>query len=84
MLSKHVQIRSFQEQNDISVYINFDMLASPNFERGVLVPGSTPAPNGSSVLAAMFVDYFNEAGLPWRNSPFDGRSDYGMTPIRRH
>lgn len=72
-----------QEQKDqIRLYLNFDMIASPNYVLSVHDgDGSTfnlTGPAGSAEAEAMFFDYFkNIAKQPLIEGPFDGRSDYG-------
>ncbi|PWN53413.1 Zn-dependent exopeptidase [Violaceomyces palustris] len=72
-----------QEQKDqIRLYLNFDMIASPNYVLSVHDgDGSTfntTGPPGSAEAEAMFFDYFkNVAKQPLIEGPFDGRSDYG-------
>ncbi|KAJ1018524.1 hypothetical protein NDA16_004806 [Ustilago loliicola] len=72
-----------QEQKDqIRLYLNFDMIASPNYVLSVHDgDGSTfntTGPAGSAQAEAMFFDYFkNIAKQPLIEGPFDGRSDYG-------
>lgn len=63
--------------------LNFDMVASPNGARFVYdgdasegLPGLSPPP-GSEALEASFLDFFDERGLAWDATAFDGRSDYG-------
>ncbi|WP_350348576.1 M20/M25/M40 family metallo-hydrolase [Agromyces sp. G08B096] len=65
---------------DISLYLNFDMVASPNFARFVYdgdgsAFGST-GPNGSGGIERLFTDYFASQGLVSEPTAFDGRSDY--------
>ncbi|MGQ0479585.1 MAG: M28 family metallopeptidase [Pseudonocardia sp.] len=67
---------------DIAVYLNFDMVGSPNFARMVLdgdgsEPGSTAGPPGSGAVERMFTEYFAAQGLPSEPAEFSGRSDYG-------
>ncbi|TGZ81867.1 Zn-dependent exopeptidase [Ascodesmis nigricans] len=73
---------SAEEQSKIALYLNFDMIASPNF--GYFIydgDGSTfnlTGPAGSDHIEKTFEDYFRkEARLPSAPSQFDGRSDYG-------
>lgn len=65
----------------IVLNLNFDMLGSPNAVNFVYDgdgSDSQPAgPVGSAEIEALFLDYFDGAGLPTRSSAFDGRSDYG-------
>lgn len=68
---------------DIALYLNFDMIASPNFGRFVYdgddsdATGEGPGPNGSAAIEKVFTDYFTSKGLPTEGTDFDGRSDYG-------
>ena len=71
------------QRKDIALYLNFDMIGSPNFVRFVydgdgptLPPGSPPAPNGSGTIEKVFLDYFASQKLATEPISFDGRSDY--------
>ncbi|TKY86940.1 hypothetical protein EX895_004228 [Sporisorium graminicola] len=69
-------------KDQIRLYLNFDMIASPNYVLSVHDgDGSTfnlTGPAGSAQAEAMFFDYFkNIAKQPLIEGPFDGRSDYG-------
>ncbi|SPO22693.1 related to aminopeptidase Y precursor, vacuolar [Ustilago trichophora] len=71
-----------QQKDQIRLYLNFDMIASPNYVLSVHDgDGSTfnlTGPAGSAQAEAMFFDYFkNIAKQPLIEGPFDGRSDYG-------
>ena len=65
---------------DIEMYLNFDMVASPNY--GLFVydgDGSgfgLVGPDGSDEIEAQFEQYYAEAGVPSEPTAFDGRSDY--------
>ncbi|HTK67453.1 MAG TPA: M20/M25/M40 family metallo-hydrolase [Pseudonocardia sp.] len=65
---------------DISVYLNFDMLASPNYVRFVLDgDGSSigdPGPPGSAAVERTFTEYLTSQGLPFEAGELSGRSDY--------
>ncbi|MFZ5851701.1 MAG: M28 family metallopeptidase [Actinomycetota bacterium] len=69
--------------DDIAMYLNFDMIGSPNFARFVYDGddsdrvGAGPGPAGSAAIERLFVDYFAGRGLPTEGTDFDGRSDYG-------
>ncbi|EIE97189.1 M28 family metallopeptidase [Saccharomonospora glauca] len=80
----YVNSLSFEEQLDIALYLNFDMIGSPN--AGYFVydgddsaqEGSGPGPYGSAQIEQAFVDYLeNEVGVATGEKDFDGRSDYG-------
>jgi Zn-dependent M28 family amino/carboxypeptidase len=75
-----------QAQRDaIALYLNFDMVASPNFARFVYdgdnstntAPTGTNTPPGSDVIERVFYGYFESVGLAAEPTPFNGRSDYG-------
>ena len=71
---------------DIAVYLNFDMIGSPNHGRFVYdgdasafgpEDGSVPAPAGSAAIEAAFHEHFGSVGLASGETEFSGRSDYG-------
>jgi Zn-dependent M28 family amino/carboxypeptidase len=79
----YVQNLDFEQQLDISLYLNFDMIGSPNAgyftfdgddSDGV---GAGPGPYGSAQIEAAFGAYFDYVGIPLEGRDFDGRSDYG-------
>ncbi|MGH3342420.1 MAG: M28 family peptidase, partial [Carbonactinosporaceae bacterium] len=79
----YVSQLSQSERDDIAMYLNFDMVASPNFARFVYDGddsdgvGAGPGPAGSAAIEQLFVDHFDGKGLPSEGTDFDGRSDYG-------
>jgi Zn-dependent M28 family amino/carboxypeptidase len=69
------------EIEDIALYLNFDMVGSPNYFRGVYdgsgtLGGTAPRPEGSEAIENMFNTHFGFAGLPFEDTEFSGRSDY--------
>lgn len=68
------------ELANLEMYLNFDMVASPNY--GLFVydgDGSgfgLVGPEGSDDIEALFQQYFDLRGEPTEPSAFDGRSDY--------
>jgi len=76
----YVDSLSRQQLNDIQLYLNFDMVGSPNFVRFVYDgDGSafgTKGPAGSGQIEQTFTDYFASRGLASEPTQFDGRSDY--------
>ena len=77
----YVSQLSKREQKNIAAYLNFDMVASPNYVRFVYDgDGSDTAlsgPNGSGRIESVFNDYFASQGLETEPTEFNGRSDYG-------
>lgn len=75
---------SEQQRSDIAMYLNFDMVGSPNAayfaydgddSDGV---GAGPGPEGSAQIEQAFVDYLqNRENVPVEGTDFSGRSDYG-------
>lgn len=71
-----------EEAAKIRIYLNFDMIASPNFVYQIYDGdgssyGIEGAP-GSAEVEKLWEDFFpKEAGLPFDSTAFDGRSDYG-------
>ena len=73
-------------ENDIAkiaLYLNFDMVGSPNHvffvydgdnSDGV---GAGPGPDGSAQLEQTFERFFLQRGVPFKGTDFSGRSDYG-------
>jgi Zn-dependent M28 family amino/carboxypeptidase len=71
-----------QMQRDaIALYMNFDMIGSPNWVRfrydGDGSAFGDPGPMGSAELEQVFADWFDGMGLETEETAFDGRSDYG-------
>ncbi len=77
----YVDSLSKRDIKDIALNLNFDMIASPEYELFVYDgDGSnteTAGPNGSKNIEAVFVDYFADQELDSAPTEFDGRSDYG-------
>ena len=80
---------SEEEGDSIALYLNFDMVGSPNFVRfvydgddstgtGVIPAGCAErCRSGSGVIESVYTGYFDSVGLPSEPTPFNGRSDYG-------
>ena len=59
----------------IALYLNFDMLASPNFVP--FVYDDTGAPTGSDAIERVFLDYLRREELNAEPLDLQGRSDHG-------
>jgi Zn-dependent M28 family amino/carboxypeptidase len=76
----YVNSLTADELDDIALYLNFDMIGSPNYVRFVYDGDGTvgPAgPPGSEAIEDLFVDFYDDRGLESEPTAFDGRSDYG-------
>jgi len=73
---------SQSEVDKIDVMLDYDMLASANYIRGVYdgdgnaAPGNPTGPEGSGKVEQVFDDWFSAQGLESSRRAFDGRSDY--------
>ena len=69
-----------QALQDIEMYLNFDMVGSPNYGLfrydGDGSDFGLVGPDGSDEIEAVFARYYSERGVPSESSPFNGRSDY--------
>ncbi|MGW7516913.1 M28 family metallopeptidase [Streptomyces sp. NPDC054796] len=79
----YVEHLSQAERDKIALYLNFDMIASPNY--GLFVydgddsdgVGEGPGPEGSAALEADINAFITSRGEQPRGTDFTGRSDYG-------
>jgi Zn-dependent M28 family amino/carboxypeptidase len=78
----YVDELSQAERDRIALYLNFDMVASPNYifmiydgdESGF--PAPVEVPEGSVQIEDLFESYFTSVGQPYDDAEFSGRSDY--------
>ncbi|MBG0826513.1 M28 family peptidase [Planomonospora sp. ID67723] len=74
---------SAEEKAKIKLYLNFDMIASPNYTFGIYDGddsdgvGAPAGPAGSDQIEKLFESYFKAVGQPYTGTDFTGRSDYG-------
>jgi Zn-dependent M28 family amino/carboxypeptidase len=68
------------ELSNIRAYLNFDMIASPNYVNAIYDGDGSAfnetGPAGSAEIEAFFQKYFESAGQNHTATEFDGRSDY--------
>ena len=65
------------ERQKIKLNLNFDMVASPNFQRGVYNGSSDAKSPVSGEIQNIFNEFFVLNNLTFVPVPFNGRSDYG-------
>ncbi len=71
-----------EEYEALALYLNFDMVGSPNFIYGVYdadessFEATAPVPTGSAALEDLFEAYYSVNDVPYEDSEFSGRSDY--------
>ena len=70
------------ELDRIALYLNFDMIGSPNYVFGVYdgdesgFPAPVDVPDGSIQIEDTFESFYTSVGEPYADSAFSGRSDY--------
>ena len=83
--TKYVQTLDAEALKDIALYLNFDMLASPNpgyftYDGDQSAPpspdGAPRVPEGSAGIERTLAAYLEAAGKESRDTDFNGRSDY--------
>lgn len=79
----YVKQLSEKQRKQIALYLNFDMIASPNPVEFVYDgddsdrKGEGPGPQGSAQIERLINGYLDRKGAPHEGTDFDGRSDYG-------
>jgi Zn-dependent M28 family amino/carboxypeptidase len=74
---------STEEKARIALYLNFDMVGSPNHVFFIYdgddsdEVGAGPGPGGSAQIERTFENFYTERGVPFKGTDFSGRSDYG-------
>ena len=82
--TEYIKTLDVEALKDIALYLNFDMLASPNpgyftYDGDQSAPPSASVPRvpeGSAGIERLLAAYLNDAGKEARDTSFDGRSDY--------
>lgn len=84
--SNYIESLDVEELKNISLYLNYDMVASPNpgyftYDGNLSLPPdrngvATRIPEGSAGIERTVMAYLDAAGKPAQDTDFDGRSDY--------
>ncbi|MEV2272092.1 M28 family metallopeptidase [Nonomuraea africana] len=80
---QYVEKLSQAERDRIKLYLNFDMVASPNYAYKLYDgddsdnTGAPEGPPGSAEIERQLKAFFTSRSLPTVGTDFDGRSDYG-------
>ena len=80
----YVEGLSEAERDRIAVYLNYDMVGSPNYifmvydadESTFPAPEGVVIPPGSEAIEALYGSYYTLIGEPYDDTEFSGRSDY--------
>jgi Zn-dependent M28 family amino/carboxypeptidase len=83
---KYIESLNVDQLTDIALYLNFDMLASPNpgyftYDGDQSMPprpsgAIARVPEGSAGIERTLVQFLKTTGKPAQDTSFDGRSDY--------
>lgn len=65
-----------EENLKVRLFMDYDMLGSPNFAYQVYDALDKENPAGSEALRNLYIDWYTAHGLNYSLIPFDGRSDY--------
>ena len=86
LLGSHAYVDELSqaEKDRIALYLNFDMVASPNYilmtydgdESGWNAPAGVTIPEGSVAIEKLFERLYTKLGQPYDDAQFSGRSDY--------
>jgi Zn-dependent M28 family amino/carboxypeptidase len=72
-----------EELDEIALYLNFDMVGSPNHVFFIYdgddsdAVGAPAGPPGSDLIEQKFERFFDKRDIPYKGTDFTGRSDYG-------
>jgi Zn-dependent M28 family amino/carboxypeptidase len=80
----YVNSLSQAERDRIALYMNYDMIGSPNYIQMVYdadqssfpPPAGVPIPAGSAAIEDLYESYYTMIGEPYDDTQFSGRSDY--------
>ncbi|KAF1981634.1 Zn-dependent exopeptidase [Aulographum hederae CBS 113979] len=72
----YVSVLPEEENLKIRLFMDYDMMASPNFAYQIYNATNAANPDGSEELRNLYVDWYKRNGLNYTFIPFDGRSDY--------
>lgn len=72
----YVDVLPLEENLKIRLFMDYDMMGSPNFAYQIYNATNAANPTGSEELRELYVDWYTQQGLNFTFIPFDGRSDY--------
>ncbi|KAF2675987.1 aminopeptidase-like protein Y [Lentithecium fluviatile CBS 122367] len=78
LLGSDYYVATLPEEENIKIrlFMDYDMMASPNFAYQIYNATNAVNPNGSEELRDLYIDWYKDQGLNYTFIPFDGRSDY--------
>ncbi|KAH7071012.1 aminopeptidase Y precursor [Paraphoma chrysanthemicola] len=78
LLGSDYYVYSLSEEENIKIrlFMDYDMMASPNFAYQIYNATNALNPHGSEELRDLYIKWYEDQGLNYTFIPFDGRSDY--------
>ena len=70
-------LREPETLDKILLYLNFDMVGSPNYQRAVYTLPNFGDGEANDEITQLFSDYLDEQGLAWQPVAIANRSDHG-------
>ncbi|MCZ2860225.1 M28 family metallopeptidase [Blastococcus sp. VKM Ac-2987] len=80
--ASYVEKLSQAERDRIALYLNYDMVGSPNYVQMVYDADQSTweapvvIPEGSTAIEDLFESYYTSIGVPYDDAEYSGRSDY--------
>ncbi|TYP90584.1 M28 family metallopeptidase [Blastococcus xanthinilyticus] len=80
--TSYVEKLSQEELDRIALYLNYDMIGSPNYVQMVYDADQSTweapvaIPDGSTAIEDLFESYYTKIGVPYDDAEYSGRSDY--------
>lgn len=72
----YVSVLPSIENRKIRLFMDYDMMAGPNYAYQIYNATNALNPKGSEELRDLYIDFYKSNGLNYTFIPFDGRSDY--------
>ncbi|QDS77391.1 hypothetical protein FKW77_006069 [Venturia effusa] len=72
----YVNHLTMEENKKIRMFMDYDMMASPNYAYQIYNATNADNPDGTEQIRDLYINWFKEQGLNYTLEVFDGRSDY--------
>ena len=78
LLGSNYYVSTLEDDENLKIrlFMDYDMMGSPNFAYQVYNATNAENPQGSEELKQLYIDWYESKGLNYTFIPFDGRSDY--------
>lgn len=78
LLGSNYYVSTLEDDENLKIrlFMDYDMMGSPNFAYQIYNATNAENPQGSEELKQLYIDWYESKGLNYTFIPFDGRSDY--------